>query len=143
MWQAVYPLASYDKRETRVKKIVGDGSLSAQANIGAHFSQRTAIYRYPEKIGDVDFIVLRLESPTKRLQPYEKGAIGTLAHHLQMSPEQYLNSVEELLHDGNYTIFLWDSPWLVMGRNQNSQVEAESVKLKIDQLRKEWLGIGI
>jgi uncharacterized membrane protein len=143
LWQAVYPNASYDKSETRVVEIVGNGSLSVQANIGAHFSQRTAIYRYPDKVGEVDFIVLKLESPTKRLQPYEKGAISTLAHHLQMPPEEYLKSAKKLLHDERYTIFLWESPWLIMGRTQQYQIEAKSVHIRIDQLRKEWMGSGI
>ncbi len=139
MWKAVYLVASYDVKDTRIKDFVGDGSLSVQANLGAHFSQRTALYRYPEKIEDVDYIVLRLESPTKRLKPYEKGVIGTWAHHLQISPEQYLSSVEGLINDESYNILVWDSPWLVMGRDQQSQVEKKSVLLKINQLRKEWM----
>ena len=56
----------------RIKSALGDGaSVSAQANAGAHFSQRLQLYGYPQKVGEVDAIVLRLESPTYDLQPQE------------------------------------------------------------------------
>ena len=137
-WQAVRPFVFYDKREALVQEIIKKGSISVQANIGAHFSQRTDLYCYPQHVGDVDFIVLRLGSPTKRLVPLEPGPIGTLAHHLQMNPMEYLDSVEELLHDEHYSVLLWDSPWLVLGRNQPSIEMTESISKRIEELRNKW-----
>ena len=139
MWHAVNLITTHDSKENRVRDIVGKGSLSVQANIGPHFTQRSVIYRFPQGVGEVDFIVLKLDSPTKRLLPLEQEAISTLAHHLQMDPAQYLYLVEELLNDERYGVLLWNSPWLVFGSNQPSIEMEDSISERIKELRKRWL----
>lgn len=60
--------SSPDPRVQAIRSLVGDdASVSAQANVGSHFSQRHEIYCYPNMVGGVDAIILRLESPTENI----------------------------------------------------------------------------
>ena len=99
-----------DTEVHHIQTIIDDGSISAQANVGAHFSQRAEIYHYPKKVGETDFVILRLESPTQRLHPYERTAVATLAHHLMMNPSDYLDSIRDILIDTHYGIVFWHAP---------------------------------
>lgn len=89
-------------------------SLSAQANVAPHFTQRAAIRVFPNGVGDADCMVLRLASPTLRLEGDSPDAVGTLAHHLQMSPHAYLAAVRDLVQSGEYGLRYWRVPWLVL-----------------------------
>jgi uncharacterized membrane protein len=125
----------------------GCSSISAQSNIGVHFSQRREIYCYPNKVGEVDVIILRLESPTTNINNIPKRLINqrnllfyTLDGHLQMDRKDYTASIDSLLSDPDYGILLWNNPWLVLKRgkkNQRSQ-QVLNVKEKLNQLREEW-----
>jgi len=112
-------------------------SVSAQANIGAHFSQRKEIYCFPNKIGDVDTIVLRLESPTtninnlsEQMKSDRKYLTTTLDAHLQMDRTEYIDSIESLLSGSEYGILYWNDPWLVLSYKQ--------IEKKLNRLRIEW-----
>jgi uncharacterized membrane protein len=140
-WQPVRVMAPFDKRETLVKQIVGNGTLSVQANLGAHFSQRNAIYSFPEHIDRSDFIVLKLDSPTLRTPPDDPGVFGTLAHHLHLHLTDYLSQIEQLLSNKNYKLLYWNDPWLVLGKTPKtlSYSSIELVRSKIQSLRLKWL----
>ncbi|MGJ0516395.1 MAG: DUF2079 domain-containing protein [Methylomicrobium sp.] len=136
-WQPVHVMASFDKRETLVQQIVGNGTLSVQANLGAHFSQRNAIYSFPEHIDQSDFIVLKLDSPTLRTAPDDPGVFGTLAHHFHLHLTDYLSQIEQLLSNKNYKLLYWNDPWLVLGKAPKtlSYSSIELVRSKIQSLR--------
>ena len=74
--------------------VANSTSVSVQANVGAHFSQHQQVFRYPYKVGEADTIVLWLDTPTGNILPHDSHIIGTLAHHLQMNPAEYLASIE-------------------------------------------------
>lgn len=116
----------------------GGASLSVQTNVGAHFSQNPHLYGYPYKSGESDVIVLWLDSPTSKLAPHDRHMIGTLAHHVQMKPAEYLASVERMLRDPNYGIVLWEEPWLVFSRGEKAPGSEASVRNRLDKLRGEW-----
>jgi hypothetical protein len=89
-----------------------DASISAQANVGAHFSQRKEIYRFPNRLDHVDAVILWLDTPTKNIhtdsvEKKEKRQfiIGMLDNHLQMDRDDFLNSVEKLLENNNLVCF--------------------------------------
>lgn len=137
-WEPARFLSRPDPTLHEVRAVLDESaSVSAQANLGAHFSQRQAVYVYPNKVGAVDAIVLRLESPTTRLFPQNKGSIATLAHHLQMRPAYYLASIECVLHRKEYGVRLWSDPWLVLTRN-DAALSHPGITLKIARLRTEW-----
>jgi len=140
-WQPISTVTSSDKKEAVVKKIIENQSISVQANLGAHFTQRPLIYRFPEKIGEADSVVLRLESPTKRTSPDDPAYIGTLAHHLAMRPTTYLDQVEKLLISKDYEIVYWDDPWLIFSKGQKgtSLNTLKQVRSKIQTLREKWV----
>jgi len=130
-----------------VKDIVpSDISVSAQGNIGAHFSQRREIYQFPNKIGEVDTIILRLKSPTHNIAVKNtprhllKYKTGMLDAHLQMDRKEYIDSIEGLLQADGYKVSLWDDSWLVFSRNLPVQEKSynELIKHKLNQLRNEW-----
>lgn len=139
-WQPVRFLPWPDPAPGKIGAIIGNSAtVSAQANVGAHFSQRREIYIYPNHVGKVDAILLRLESPTAKLSPSNPSIISTLAFHLQMNPADYLNSVDCLLSGNEYGVLFWDSPWLVMSQNANTHPALrEEIKSKINVLRKHW-----
>jgi len=137
-WMADHLVAAQDPQVPNIQMLIGDGSVSAQANVGAHFSQRTVIHYYPQKVGKTDFVILHLESPTHRLRPYDRNTLGTLAHHLMMDPSRHLDSVRDLLLDSNYGIVLWQDPWLVLQQGEGNHASAAQVLDKIEMLREEW-----
>ena len=140
-WMPAGRFWSPDPSLERVKKIIHrNASISAQANIGAHFSQRREIYRFPDKIDKVDYIILHLESPTTRLHPDQPYYIGTLAHHLQMNPTVYLAKVKGLIADRQYKVIFWDDPWLVFAQdNCRSTISAAiAVQEKLVELCHLW-----
>jgi uncharacterized membrane protein len=121
-----------------VKELAGTHSVTVQANVGAHFSQRMEVHPFPQKIGQVDMIILHLDSPTTLKQGNNPRKIGTLAHHLQMNPKLYLESIEELLSDKRYGVVLWEPPWLVMKKSFINKKNDENIKLRLKSLNFEW-----
>jgi uncharacterized membrane protein len=120
-----------------------DASLSVQANVGGHFSQRQKIYLYPQNVGDTEIIILRLASPTTNINNYpgpanqRKFQPTLLDGHLQMDRARYLASITCFVSAKNYRITLWNDPWLVLSRQRESRM-LEEVEKKIKQLRNEW-----
>jgi uncharacterized membrane protein len=121
-----------------VKELVGIRSVSVQANLGAHFSQRMEVYTFPGKIGQADMIILNLESPTTLNQGHDPGAVGTLAHHLMMDPQFYLDKVGELLNDKRYGVALWKAPWLVLQKDASGDTDIDKIEQRLQALAGEW-----
>ena len=138
-WRPVRWVQVPDPTLKQVRALVAKrSSVSIQANVGAHFSQHQQVYRYPYKVGEVDTIVLWLDTPTDKIFPHKSHVIGTVAHHLQMNPAEYLASVECLLQDPNYGIILWNEPWLVVSRGPRVVSADTLVRNKLDNLRHSW-----
>lgn|GEM_PF-941209 len=141
-WAPPRFLNAPDPAPAIIRAALGAASVSVQSNIGAHFSQRNQIYTYPRKLDDAEAIILRLESPTKKLFPRGPEGIASLASHLQMRPAEYLASIECLLSGKKYGVFLWQDPWLVLKWGAaNSTAESSldvRIRQKLQQLRAEW-----
>jgi uncharacterized membrane protein len=147
-WKPAHFINLPDPIVKKVRSAVGkEASVSAQANIGSHFSQRRNIYLYPNKLGEVDAIILRLRSPTnninnlpEKIKKHRKYVIGSLDAHLQMDRTEYIASIESLLSNSEYKILLWNDPWLVMKRgvmNREAKEVAE-VEQRLAHLRIKW-----
>jgi len=136
-----------DPRVQEIRSLLGkDASIAVQANVGAHFSQRKEIYRYPNRIDQVDTIILWLESPTKNIHNYPEEQkerrqfrISMLDNHLQMDRENYLSTVEKLLINEEFGVAYWNNPWLVLKRQENGKDVAVDVMARLEKLREEWL----
>lgn len=138
-WEPRHFLHEPDPTVAEVRAAINsNASVSAQGNIGAYFSQRDEIYLYPHMIGRVDTLVLRLDSPTKKLFPREPEGVASLASHLQMRPAEYLASIECLLSGEGYGVALWRDPWLAFSRSGNNFVAVSGIRKKLEQLQKEW-----
>lgn len=142
-WEPANLPVGADPLPIAVRAALGDVSVSAQGNVGAHISQRSRIYVYPKKLDEAEAIVLRLESPTNRLTPAEPGKnYASLASHLQMPPADYLASIECLLSGSEYGVLLWQDPWLVLKRRAaprpSDSLVAESIRQKLRLLRTGW-----
>jgi len=135
-----------DSRVQAIRSLVGDNaSVSAQANVGSHFSQRHEIYRYPNMVDKVDAIILRLKSPTKNinnlpdhLTEHRRGYLQMLDSHLQMDRTEYISSIRSLLSDNKYGVLLWDDPWLVLAQGASSHGLEQKIEQKLNRLQKEW-----
>jgi uncharacterized membrane protein len=140
-WRPIETIPSFDRRESIVKKMVENQSITVQANLGAHFTQRELIFVFPEKIGVAESIVLKLDNPTERVTPQEPSYIGTLAHHLHMPPAEYLDHIEKLLLKKDYQPIYWDDPWLILGKGKTpeSPQTMQDIQIKLLKLRKEWI----
>jgi uncharacterized membrane protein len=129
-----------------IRSAIGfNASVSAQSNIGAHFTQRKEIYRYPNKLGTVDAVILRLDSPTKNINNIpdkftnqRKYLSNALDGYLQMDRTDYINSIESIIHGKDYGILLWHDPWLVLTAHVKSNEQEKNVVRKLEQLREEW-----
>lgn len=138
-WKPVHWVQTPDPVLKKVCALTaGRASLSVQANVGAYFTQHQRIFRYPFKVGEADIIVLRLESPTNNIIPHNWQGIGTVAHHLQMNPAEYLVSVERLLNGTDYGVFLWEEPWLVLARGVKNTCADGGIRKRLDMLRHAW-----
>jgi hypothetical protein len=145
-WKPVRFLNLPDPIVNKIRYAVGEeASVSAQSNVGAHFSQRKEIYRFPNKVRDVDAIVLRLESPTANINNFpdqlknrRKYSINMLDSHLQMDRTEYIASIERLLSGSEYGVLLWNDPWLVFKRGLADHEPRRQIEQKLDQLRIEW-----
>jgi uncharacterized membrane protein len=142
VWAPVHFLNMPEPTVHTIRSVVGEkSSVSAQGNIGTHFSQRQEIYYYPNKVGYVDVVILRLKSPTLNIsiphgfqlnhQKYlsMSGFHHMLDGHLLMDRTEYIASIEHLLANKEYGILIWEDPWLVFKRG---------IVQKLDQLRKDW-----
>lgn len=139
---AHFPLRPDPAVQTVRRAIPDMASLSAQANIGAHFSQRRGIHLYPQQAGKTEAIVLRLASPTTNINNFpgpdnlRRYHSNWLDSHLQMDRAEYLASLTCLLSKGEYGVTLWHDPWLVLSRHTENRLP--KVEDKISQLQKEW-----
>jgi len=138
-----------DKNVQAVRSLVGqNASISVQANIGAHFSQRRSIYVYPDVATEVDAIILYLASPTTNINNFpehlgkedRKNNPFWLDGLLQMDRTEYLASIELLLARKEYGISFWSEPWLVLSKiDKGDQTEAiQKVNQLLKKLRSEW-----
>lgn len=125
IWQPTKFIHSRDPRIKQINEIIGPMGLIAQANIGGHFSQRIQLVRYPQEIGSMPFIVLHLQSPTPYTSSQSPGRVGSLAHHLQMNPGQYLQSIIKLVNNSEYGISYYDHPWLVVQQGKTSSPDQQ------------------
>lgn len=131
--------AAPDPAPAAIRAALGNASVSVQGNAGAHFSQRSRIYSYPHKLDEVEAIVLKLESPTRKLFSNEPGDVVSLASHLQMRPTEYLASVECLLSHENFKVAFWQNPWLVFSRQAvKNETHRHEIELKLILLRQAW-----
>jgi uncharacterized membrane protein len=145
-WAPAHFLNWPDPRVQMIRSLVGNNaSVSAQANVGSHFSQRHEIYRYPNMVGQVDAIILRLESPTKninnlpdQLKENRRYYLHMLDSHLQMDRTEYIASIRSLLSDNKYGVLLWDDPWLVLAQGASSHGLDQKIEQKLNRLKKEW-----
>jgi uncharacterized membrane protein len=146
VWAPAHFLNLPDPSVHTIRSEVGDkASVSAQANVGAQFSQRMEIYRFPNKVGDVDVIILRLESPTtninnllEKMKNDRKYLTTALDAHLQMDRTEYIASIERLLSNSKYGVLLWNDPWLVFKRGLTNYGSYKQIGKKLNQLREEW-----
>ncbi|ATX81779.1 putative membrane protein [Mariprofundus ferrinatatus] len=146
IWSPNHVLNLPDSDLQRVRSAAGDSTiLSVQANIGAHFTQRQQIYIYPNKVDEVDAIILRLESPTTNIGKFQnhstqgsrKGYQTWLDGHLQLDRTEYLASIECLLSNKEFGVQLWNDPWLVLSKDaETSPLEVIS---SLRELRTQWL----
>jgi len=114
-------------------------SVSAQANVAPHFTHRASIRSFPRGLDEVDCVVLRLASPTARIAGDNPAVVGTLAHHLQMPPAEYLDTVLDLLVSGDYGPKYNVSPWLVLCRDAPMQSEfRNSLLVQLAVLAQLW-----
>ena len=145
-WKPVHFLNLPDPIIHTIRSVIGEeASVSAQTNIGAHFSQRREIYQYPNNVGEVDFIILRIESPTTNINNFpdqikdiRKYLTGSLDSHLQMDRTEYIASIRSLLSDNKYGVLLWDDPWLVLAQGASSHGLEQKLEQKLNRLQKEW-----
>jgi len=145
-WAPAHFLSRPDPRVQMIRSLVGENaSVSAQANVGSYFSQRHKIYCYPNMAGQVDAIILRLESPTTninnlpdQIKNKRKYLIGSLDSHLQMDRTEYIASIKSLLSDNKYGVLLWDDPWLVLAQGASGHGLEQKLEQKLNRLQKEW-----
>jgi uncharacterized membrane protein len=137
-WQPAEWPVEPEKTLSAIRNLLPPGvSVSAQGNVGAHFSQRYRVYPFPAKVNEVDTVVLRLASPTMRTAENSPAVIGSLGHHLLMPPAEYLAAVEGMLNGDVYGVAYWEPPWLVFSKTTDMGSGAEqSVRLYLERLKK-------
>ena len=117
----------------------GRVSVSAQANVAPHFTQRHSIRTFPRGVGETDCIVLRLASPTLRVRGDDPGEVGSLAHHLQMAPVEFLSAARRVIESGEYGVRYWMNPWLVACRGiPVENADRQGILVTLDEVARQW-----
>lgn len=138
-WAPKHFINQPDPALSAVRAAAGNNSLvSAQGNVGAHFSQRKEIYLFPNKVNEADAIILRLDSPTTKVHLQDPAKGAGIAWHLQMRPLDYLSTIDCLISGNEYGVALWRDPWLVLSRSSNNSKTVNEVRGKLRQLQIEW-----
>jgi len=116
--------------------IPANAALTTQANIGSHFAQRNRIYAYPNKISEVDFIILKLDDFDETL----KSNNFQFIHRMGLTPENYLASIKCLLASKEYNIYFFKAPWLILSKNHSPdpKINTETVTLFLNTLEIQW-----
>jgi uncharacterized membrane protein len=94
-----------------VRSALPKGGVSAQNNVGIFFSDRKAIYSFPNGLEKSNAAVLYLDNPF----------INPSANNLTIAfggegPTQYFIDIETLLSSKDWHVAYWQAPWLVMKR---------------------------
>jgi uncharacterized membrane protein len=145
-WAPVHFINLPDNDLRLIQSLIGEkASVSAQSNVGSHLSQRKEIYRYPNRVGEVDVILLRLKSPTQNINNLpehqskdRKYITSILDAHLQMDRIDYIASIESILSQKKYGVLFWKDPWLVFSKNAANRKPVKLIEQKLNQLKKEW-----
>jgi uncharacterized membrane protein len=130
-WELGTPGAPYNREEVqRINRLIPPGGVSAQANIGAFFSQREAIYPFPYAPPSVQTVIFQLSQPFARDADRFNIPLG-------MSVQNYCMDIHALLRDPGWHIAYWHAPWLVMERGvstANDQKERDVAAAQLDAL---------
>ena len=138
-WAPKRVVGFHDENYARVQALIPQHmSLSVQANVGAHFTHREQVFKYPDKVNQVDVVLLRLDSPTTLSSRHDPHAVASLGHHLQMDPQEYLNSINRLLIDDFYPKKIWLDPWLILMKGPETSIESDVIEQKLSKLKNEW-----
>jgi uncharacterized membrane protein len=87
-----------------IKRIPANASVSAQADLVPHLSQRRYIYQYPYGVQNADYVLLDV---TGFEYPYTSVAGGSLL---------YVASVKALLHSGRFHVVAAEDGYLLLAR---------------------------
>jgi uncharacterized membrane protein len=144
-WAPVCFMSRPDSKIEEIQALLGeDTSISAQANVAPHFSQRKEIYQFPNKTESVDAIILWLETPTKNVhnnsgkKENRRFIMGMLDNHLQMDRVDFVRSIEMLLKSKEFSVVYWNDPWLVLKRGDDNHQDVSGIRNKLEKLRREW-----
>jgi len=140
IWEPVEYRLRPEKSLSEIRALLpSEVTLSAQANIAPHFTQRASIRAFPHGLGEVDCVVLRLASPTGRIGGDNPGEVGSLAHHLQMDPADFLTSVRDVVASDEYALRYWNPPWTVLCRGASmGDAEKETIYSEVDDVAEMW-----
>jgi len=118
------------------QRLPAQAVLSAQANIGSHFSQRQALYIFPKNIPQADAVVLRLEDPDGSLR---ENTIR-FGHYMLMQPNDYLTAIQCVLDSGIYRIGYFNPPWLLLLKTTDSATDSQHLLLAnhLKSLESRW-----
>ena len=104
---------SHAKKIVEIKKIISaEASLSVQHNLGAHFSERKELYRFPFKANEVDYIIL------DQVDPYlaNEEQVFKFDYALQMDRDEWKRKIEELRGSDSFEKIYDEDGWLVFRR---------------------------
>jgi uncharacterized membrane protein len=100
--------------------IPASDAVAAQLNVGAHFSDRRAIYVFPDNMGDAAWLLLRLEFP------FEKHK-EVFNEPFDVPCAEYTDRVGKILADPAWVVAYWQKPWLVMHKGGNNVADRNAI----------------
>ncbi|OGM04702.1 hypothetical protein A2715_01275 [Candidatus Woesebacteria bacterium RIFCSPHIGHO2_01_FULL_39_32] len=99
-----FKVDEHAKRISRVKeRIDSEASLSAQNNLGAHFSQRSLVYTFPLKAHESDFVFLDVNDPFEITRTFPRNR--SFEFITQMFLSDYKKEIISMFEDPNYGVY--------------------------------------
>jgi hypothetical protein len=110
-----------------------DLSVSAQANVGALFSHRLRLYRFPDRMETADAVVLHLA------MPFDPPTYAPFSNPFEpQEVDRMFRAMEDVLRDPAFGIAYWRDNWVVAIRGAADVVGRDAPRRRLAALVGEY-----
>lgn len=119
-WQEFQPDPRWNEINYIKTLIPEEASLAVQNNLGPHFVNREAIVRFPYRSSTSDYVLVDVTDPYPVLR--DKPRQRNFIHITQLYPQDYYDSVIQVLEDTNYGVVYAGDGFLLFQRDASREL---------------------
>ncbi len=132
-----YDVGEHENLIRELQAQVPEGaSLSVQFNLASHFTNRFGLYQFPNRVGDVEYILVDLTEPYRK-RPAEYRRFW-LEFMIQVKIPRYLEAVRELLRDSRYGLLFSRDGYLLFHKGAVDSTDRDAARQHIEAVGRLW-----